>query len=217
MKYSWVLFDLDGTLTDPGEGITNSIMYALDKYGIKEENRSSLYKFIGPPLRDSFMEFYGLSEDDAWKCVGFYREYFGVKGLFENKVYEGISQLLERIKAAGIGLMVATSKPTEYSLQILEKYGLLKYFDYVSGSSMNEANADKAIIIKNALEWANADKDKVLMIGDRKFDVLGAKANGVDSMGVLYGYGDRLELETAGANYICQKVEEIAECIFSGR
>ena len=102
-------------------------------------------------------------------------------------------------------------------MKILEKYGLLKYFDYVSGSAMNEANADKAIIIKNALEWANADKDKVLMIGDRKFDILGAKANGVDSMGVLYGYGDELELETAGANYICHKVEEIAERIFSGR
>ena len=217
MKYSWVLFDLDGTLTDPGIGITNSVMYALNKYGIKETNRSALYKFIGPPLRDSFMNYYGLSEEEAWKCVELYREYFGVKGLFENQVYEGISQLLERIKAAGIGLLVATSKPTEYSIRILEKFDLLKYFDYVSGSEMNEGNADKGTIIKNALEWANADRDKVLMVGDRCFDVIGAKANGVDSVGVLYGYGDQKELEEAGATYICQRVEDIAECIFSGR
>ena len=217
MKYSWVLFDLDGTLTDPGLGITNSVMYALNKYGIKEENRLSLYKFIGPPLRDSFMEFYGLSEEDAWKCVGYYREYFGVKGLFENKVYEGIPELLERIRNAGIGLMVATSKPTEYSMKILEKFDLLKYFDYVSGSEMNEGNADKGTIINNALEWASADGEKALMVGDRCFDVIGANTNGMDSVGVLFGYGDQEELEAAGATYICQRVEDIAECIFSGR
>lgn len=197
MKYSWVLFDLDGTLTDPGEGITNSVMYALNKYGIKEENRTALYKFIGPPLRDSFMDFYGLSEEEAWKCVELYREYFGVKGLFENRVYEGMPELLERIKSAGIGLLVATSKPTEYSVRILEKFDLLKYFDYVSGSEMNEGNADKGTIIKNALDWANA--------------------NGIDSAGVLYGYGNQQELDEAGATYICQRVEDIAECIFSGR
>ena len=129
MKYSYVLFDLDGTLTDPGEGITNSVMYALNKLGIAESDRAKLYKFIGPPLVDSFKEFYGFSDEKAWQGVELYREYFGDKGIYENRVYEGMYKVLDELKANGVRLYVATSKPTFYTNKILDKFNLTKYFD----------------------------------------------------------------------------------------
>ncbi len=213
MKYPYVFFDLDGTLTDPGLGITNSIMYALKKFNIEETDRTALYKFIGPPLLDSFEQFYGFSKTDSWKALEYYREYFGVKGLFENEVYPGVYNLLQSLREKGHILMVATSKPTEYTTRILERFTLSKYFDYVSGSDMNEKNSDKAMIIENALKINNIDPKSVIMVGDREHDIIGAKKNNVDSIGVLYGYGSREELLGAGADYICQRVEDIRDII----
>lgn len=210
MRYNTIFFDLDGTLTDPGVGITNCVIYALNKFGIEEE-RENLYRFIGPPLLESFEVYYGFSKEEAWKAVEYYRERFGDIGLFENEVYEGIPELLQMLKDRGCSLYVATSKPTEYSVRILEKFGLLKYFEYVSGSSMDEKNASKAIIIKNAMEKAKANREDILMIGDRKHDIIGAKNNNIMSVGVEYGYGDRQELETAGADYIVGTVLELKE------
>lgn len=209
MKYKCLFFDLDGTLTDPAEGITNSIIYSLNKFNIEVNDRTSLYKFIGPPLVDSFMNFYGFDEKKAWTAVQYYREYFSVNGLFENKVYDGMENLLDTLQKQGHKLYVATSKPKEYSVRILDKFGLLKYFEYVSGSSMDEKDCDKATIIKNALTVSSADKKDVLMIGDRCFDINGAKANGIDSLAVLYGYGTHEEIINSAPNYIAKTVDDI--------
>lgn len=213
MKYSYVLFDLDGTLTDPGEGITNSVMYALNKLGIAESDRAKLYKFIGPPLVDSFKEFYGFSDEKAWQGVELYREYFGDKGIYENRVYDGMYKVLDELKANGVRLYVATSKPTFYTNKILDKFNLTKYFELVSGSAMDEKNSDKATIIKYAVDTANIPRDKALMIGDRKFDILGAKANNMDSVGVLFGYGSKDELVGVDATYIVDSPEELLNII----
>lgn len=209
--YKYILFDLDGTLTEPGEGITNSVAYALNKFGISVEDKTQLYKFIGPPLIDSFMEFYGFSEEKAWQGVEYYREYFAEKGIFENKIYDGIIKVLETLRNKGYHLIVATSKPTEYAIKILEKFELYKYFEFVSGSDMNEKNSCKANIIKYAMEINNIVPDEAVMIGDRKHDIIGAKANGIHSIGVLYGYGDLEELQSAGADEIVHTVDMILE------
>jgi phosphoglycolate phosphatase len=209
MKYRYLFFDLDGTLTNPGLGITNSVIYALNKFGIKENDRESLYRFIGPPLADSFKEFYGFDEQKAWTAVEYYREYFADKGLFENFVYDGIKDLLTELKNRGRRLYVATSKPTKYSVQILEKFELLNFFEYVSGANMDEKNSSKSDIIRHALEVSGAPLDEVLMIGDRHHDIDGAKANNIASVGVLYGYGNREEHENAGADYIIDKPSEL--------
>ena len=212
-KYTHILFDLDGTLTDPGEGITNSVMYALNKFGIKVEDRAELYKFIGPPLVDSFKEFYGFSDKKAWQAVEFYREYFGDKGLYENRVYKGIREVLEKLNAYGVKLYVATSKPTMYTLKILEKFKLLEYFEVVSGSAMDEKNSDKATIIKYAVDKGEIPCHQALMVGDRKFDILGAKANNMASVGVLFGYGGKEELTNAQATYIIETPEELLNIV----
>lgn len=213
MKYKYLFFDLDGTLTEPGIGITNSVMYALEKFGIKVNDRMELYKFIGPPLVDSFKEFYGFDDLKAWKAVEYYREYFSRDGLFENRVYDGIDELLQKLISDGHELYVATSKPTEYSIRILEKFDLLKYFNYVSGSNMDEKNSSKAMIIEHALQISKADKNDVLMIGDRHHDINGAKANGIASLGVLFGYGSLEELRMAGADYIAEEVNDILKFV----
>lgn len=208
--YDYFLFDLDGTLTDPGLGITNSVAYALGKYGITVEDRRELYPFIGPPLRQSFSEFYGFDEEKTKEAVAFYREYFSEKGLFENEVYEGIPEVLSQLKQAGKKLLVATSKPEEFTNRILEHFGLAEYFDFVAGATMDETRNEKADIIAYALEQiADADKSKIVMVGDRKFDILGARENGIDSIGVLYGYGSRAELEEAQATFIVEKPEDL--------
>lgn len=208
--YDYFLFDLDGTLTDPGLGITNSVAYALGKYGITVEDRRELYPFIGPPLRQSFSEFYGFDEEKTKEAVAFYREYFSEKGLFENEVYEGIPEVLSQLKQAGKKLLVATSKPEEFTNRILEHFGLAEYFDFVAGATMDETRNEKADIIAYALKQiADADPSKIVMIGDRKFDILGARENGIDSIGVLYGYGSRAELEEAQATFIVEKPEEL--------
>lgn len=218
MKYKYLLFDLDGTLTEPGLGITNSIIYALDKFGIKENDRESLYRFIGPPLMDSFMEFYNFDEEKARKAMGYYREYFSEKGLFENRVYDGIKELLSQLKAGGYRLLVATSKPTEYSLRILDKFELLEYFEYVSGSSLSENNSAKSIIIHNAINALGITEEarsQVLMIGDRHHDIDGAGFNGIDSLAVLYGYGNLEEFKKAGATYIVETVSELGNFLLN--
>ena len=214
MKYEVVLFDLDGTLTDPGAGITNSVAYALKKYGILTEDRTKLYKFIGPPLHESFEVFYGFSEEQAKEAVDYYREYYSDRGIFENVVYEGIKELLVQLKEAGKTLLVATSKPEMFARMILEHFGLTKYFDYIAGANMDGSRTRKDEVILYALmEGDVTDLSKAVMIGDREHDILGAKKVGVDSAGVLYGYGSLEELRAAGADYIVERVEDIADVV----
>ena len=208
--YDYLLFDLDGTLTDPGEGITNSVAYALKKWGIEVKDKRELYPFIGPPLSASFKKYYGFSEADALKCVEYYREYFRDKGIFENEVYSGVPALLARLKQEEKTLILATSKPEGFAKQILDHFDLTKYFDFVAGATMDETRNKKADVIAYALKMAGVtDLSRALMIGDRDQDMLGAKANGLASLGVLYGYGDRAELEGAGATCIAETVDDI--------
>lgn len=215
MKYTTVLFDLDGTLTNPGLGITNSVAYALKKYGIDVKDRTELYKFIGPPLLNSFQDYYGFSEEQAVQAVEYYREYYQKTGIYENYVYEGIPELLKELKAEGITLLVATSKPEPFARLIMEHYHLADYFTYIAGATMdNKTRVKKADVIRYAMQNCEAeDKKKLVMVGDRKDDILGAKEVGMDSIGVLFGYGDREELEQAGATYIAETVEAIRTCI----
>lgn len=204
--YQYILFDLDGTLTDPGLGITNSVMHALKKYNIEVEDRTTLYKFIGPPLTDSFETYYGFSPEESERAVVYYREYFSEKGLFENTVYPDIEQVLQTLKAQGKTLILATSKPEVYAKQILEHFHLDVYFDFVSGATMDKTRVKKPDIIAYAIEKCNLfdDLSSAIMIGDREHDIFGAKACHMASLGVLYGYGSRNELTEAGATYLAQ-------------
>lgn len=203
--YQYILFDLDGTLTDPGIGITNSVAYALEKYNISVEDRTELYKFIGPPLQDSFMEFYGFSEMESKRAVEYYREYFRDKGIFENEVYEGIPELLQTLKGLGKQVILATSKPEEFARQILEHFDLIQYFDFVAGATMDGLRSEKSDIIQYALEQCMIkDTSKVIMVGDRKHDIIGAAKNKLPAIGVLFGYGSEEELRNAGAKYLAR-------------
>jgi len=202
-EYNYYLFDLDGTLTDPGEGITNSVMYALRKFGIEPPERSQLYKFIGPPLSESFQKYYGFSEEEALQAVEYYREYFRPKGILENRPYDGIYETLADLKSRGKTLALATSKPEEFSITILKHFGLYPYFDFIGAATMDGSRVKKADVIAYVLEHLGAaDRSEILMIGDREQDVLGAAANHIACAGVLYGYGSRQELKKAGADYI---------------
>lgn len=212
-KYQYILFDLDGTITDPGLGITNSVIHALNKFGISDK-RENLYKFIGPPLAQSFQNYYGFDEEKAQLGIQYYREYYAVDGIFENIVYDGVEQMLKNLKQDGKKILMATSKPEKFAKQILECFKLDQYFDYVAGATMDEKRVRKADVISYALEsYGIQNLDEVLMVGDREHDVLGAKEVGIDCVGVLYGYGDREELEKAGAKYIVETVEELAKVL----
>lgn len=212
--YKYILFDLDGTLTDPAEGITNSVAYSLSKYGIEVSDKKELYKFIGPPLKDSYMEYYGFSEEDALTAIEYYREYFKPKGMFENEVYSGVPELLSELKQSGKRVILATSKPEVFSAEILKHFDLYKYFDFVSGATLDGTRSKKADIIAYAIsEMGITEREECLMVGDRAQDINGAIANGIDSLGVLFGYGDRAELENAGATYIAETVEDIIKYV----
>lgn len=214
--YEYILFDLDGTVTDSALGITNSVAYALEKINIEVKDKNELLRFIGPPLTVSFKEFYNLPEDKMTQAVGFYRERYGEVGLFENEVYSGIPELLEKLKKAGKKIILATSKPEEYASRILEHFDLLKYFDFVAGSTLTGLRNEKAAVIKYVLEENNiTDLSSVIMVGDRKHDVIGAKENGVDTIGVLYGYGDEEELKKAGALHIAETPAGLGNLILS--
>ncbi len=213
-KYDVILFDLDGTLTDSSPGIMNSIVYALKKYNISVENTDDLRKFLGPPLHESFRDFYGFDDEKSMEAVGFYREYFSTKGLLENEVYSGIREMLEDLKENGKRLILATSKPQPFTDRIMEHFDLAKYFEFIAGSNMDGTRSKKAEVIAYALESCGImGKSNVVMVGDREHDIIGAKTVGIDSIGVEYGYGDYDELSDAGATYIVKTVEELKELL----
>ncbi len=213
-KYKYILFDLDGTLTDPAVGITTSVAYALKKFGIGVDDITTLNHFIGPPLLDTFMEDYGFSEEEAQTAIDYYRERFRVKGLYENVVYDGVFEMLEALKKGGKEIILATSKPEPFAKEILRHFGLEKYFLFAAGSNFDGTRTAKAEVIEYALKSAGVtDKSAVVMIGDRKHDIIGAKKAGLDSIGVLYGYGSREEINGANATYIAETVEDIEKLI----
>lgn len=206
----FVLFDLDGTLTDPAEGITNSVAYALDKYGIEVADKSTLNVFIGPPLSESFRKYFKFSILQSVDAVTKYREYYHDRGIFENRLYEGIIELLATLKDAGKCVIMATSKPTVFAERIADHFDFRKYFDIIVGSELDGTRIDKAEVIKEALRQAgDPSPERCIMIGDRVHDVVGAKKTGLPCIGVLYGYGSREELEEAGADMIAETVNDL--------
>lgn len=208
-----IFFDLDGTITDPVVGITNSVAYALSKFGIEENDRKKLYPFIGPPLYDSFVNYYGMTHNDANLAITYYREYFAPIGIFENEVYDGVYDMLGSLKANGKTLVLATSKPEEFARSILEHFDLVKYFDLVFGATMDEKRNKKDEVIAYALSESGTDPQNGVMVGDRKYDVCGGRKNGLLTVGVLFGYGNRKELSEAGADHIVESVCELQKLL----
>lgn len=233
IMFQYVLFDLDGTLTDPKEGITKSVQFALRRRGIHEPDLNKLEPFIGPPLVDSFMDFYGMTQEEATFAVADYRERFAPIGIFENKVYPGIPEMLEHLKEAGVKLAVASSKPEVYVERILEHFGLKSYFDVVTGSDLNGSRCEKEEVVEETLRRLAAvcgendddvikageeiDRSAGAMVGDRKFDISGAKEFGLTSIGVSYGYAAKGELKNAGADYIVRSVRELEKLLLGNK
>ncbi len=216
--FDYCLFDLDGTLTDPREGITKSVQYALQAFGIEEPDLKKLEPFIGPPLKDSFMEFYGFTGEEAERAIAVYRERFAPVGIFENQVYPGIPQMLERLYRRGTRLAVASSKPIGFVKQILAYFDIEKYFDVVVGSELDGTRGTKEEVVEEALGRlgiltmpVTERHVRCAMTGDRKFDIQGARACGLTGVGVRFGFAEEGELEEAGAEYIAETVAGLAE------
>ena len=210
-----LLFDLDGTLTDPGEGITNSVAHALRSYGITPPPREALYCFIGPPLHESFQRFFGFSEAQSFEAVERYRDYYRDRGIWENRLYPGIEPLLGQLTAAGYQLALATSKPLVFARQILDHFGLTPHFTWLCGAELDGARTAKAEVVAEALRQSGAAAHTALMIGDREHDVAGARACGLACIGVLYGYGSREELTAAGAWRLAQSVPALGQLLLA--
>jgi phosphoglycolate phosphatase len=215
MRYPVIFFDLDGTLTDPTEGITKSVQYALARFGIAAE-LDQLRSFIGPPLHHSFIAEYGFDEPTSRQAVEAYREYFGDHGIFQNRIFEGIPELLQGLRAAGSALCVVTSKPTLYSEQIVRHFALEGFFDAVIGPGLDLSNAEKPTLVRQAMDrYAGHSPAGFVMVGDREHDILGAAANGIDSVGVTYGAGSREELTAAGATHVVDTLSELEALLLS--
>lgn len=212
IMYQYYFFDLDGTLTDPGIGITNSVMYSLKKMGREVKEREELYRFIGPPLVESYMDYCGFSKEQAEEAIAYYREYFSEKGIFENELYPDIPDVLESLKCGGKKLVLATSKPEPFAVRILKHFALYPYFDLIGAATMDGSRSRKEDVIACALDAVGEEaggRAEILMVGDREQDIYGAKVNGIDSAGVLYGYGDEEELRCAGADYLVKRPSDI--------
>ncbi len=210
MKY--VFFDLDGTVTDSAPGILNSVRYAIKKTGAMMPDDETLLKFVGPPLSDSFVRYCGVAPEKTPEVIACFREYFTVKGMYENSLYPGIRELLEKLRCSGKKVILATSKPQVFSEKILTHFGVRELFDGVYGDTLDGRFHDKGALLREIISRegiGEEGKRDCVMVGDRKNDVEGAKAAGIRSIGVLYGYGDLAELTGAGADIIAGSVEEL--------
>ena len=214
LRYDYALFDLDGTLTESGPGIINSVKYSLNAFGIHEEDDDNLRKFIGPPLIDAFRDYYGFNQKDAQTATNLYREYYKTQGIFENSLYCGIRDMLTTLSNAGVSLMVATSKPEHFCMQILDHFDISQYFSFVSAALVNEGRTKKDEVIAHLLDSCCInDQSRIVMVGDRQYDILGAASFGLDSIGVTYGYGSSEELRAAGATHLADAPENIVSII----
>lgn len=205
-----IFFDLDGTLTDSMPGITRAVQYTLRRYGIETEDLDSLKPFVGPPLSESFQEYYHFSDKDASDAVYVYREYYNVKGWMENVPYDGVEDMLKGLKAAGKKLYVATSKPDEMARRVLAHFGLDSYFEFIGGANDDSTRVKKDDVIRYVMESCGlTDPESIVMVGDRKHDIDGGHKAGLKTVGVLYGYGSREELTQAGAEWIAGTPKEL--------
>lgn len=217
--YKYIFFDLDGTITDSTEGITKSISYALINLGYKVPPVEELYVFIGPPLKDSFIKYFNMEEETAKEAVRLYRERYSDVGKYECTPYEGIPALFKALKEDGRKLLIASSKPTEFVIDILKHFNMYEYFDVISGADMAGLRGEKEDVIREALRQINItddNKKEVVMIGDRHYDINGAKLFGLDSIGVQYGFAETpTELAEAGATYVVNTVGELSDLLLS--
>lgn len=212
MRYKNVLFDLDGTITDPYMGITNSIFHSLTYYkDIPTPEREALKPFIGPPLYASYMKYFGMDIQTAHEAVEHYREYYRVKGMLENLLYPGIAELLAQLKKAGARVIMATSKPQVFAEKIAKHFGISDQLDMICGSTLDGSLIEKSDIIAKVLNELGIDPKECVMVGDTVFDIEGAKANGVFSVAVTYGYGERSALESSNATAIVDSVDQLSE------
>ncbi len=209
-KYSHILFDLDGTIVDSSKGVTNSVAYALKKFGIIEGDKKKLLKFLGPPLYDSFRAYYDMSHDQANEAVVAYREYYRDRGIHEHVLYPDIANLLDTLKKEGFTVWLATSKPTDFARVILEEQGLLPYFSFLAGATFDGSRNNKESVLRYALdEGGFNDTSRMLMVGDRFHDIVGAQAVGMDVAAVLFGFGSREEFLEYKADYIVETAMDL--------
>lgn len=206
-----ILFDLDGTLTDPATGITNSVFYALSQMGYELPARESLLDWIGPPLAESFRNRFGMNESQIERAVSLYREYFSERGLYENELYSGVDHMLRRLKDLGRQIYLATSKPEIFARRILEHFGIDQSFDFIGGATLDHERNEKADVIRYVLQRTRSLPQDCVMVGDRKHDIYGAHQCKIPTIGVTYGYGNRSELTSAGAEYIVESIAELTE------
>jgi len=211
---TYILFDLDGTLTDSADGITNSVAHSFRRFGLEVPDKTQLYKFVGPPLKNSFMKFYGFDADDAQKALEHYWVNYRARGIYEVALYDGVKETLSVLKDMGKKLYVATSKPEVFAKQIVKNMGIDDLLDDVVGSNFDGTRVNKNEVIASVLERNQIfDKSTAVMVGDREYDILGAKKMGLASIGVLYGYGNFDELKNAGADHIVNKIGDIIDII----
>ena len=215
MRFDSAIFDLDGTIMDSGEGIVRCVGYALEKMGVKDYDERTNYRFIGPPLVDSFMEYYSMTEAEALRAVEFYRERYSVTGIYEARMYDGVRELLLRLKEQGVKLYIGSSKPEKYVKMILEKQGILDLFDYVAGATFDESRNNKEQVLTYLFEQVEIDKKSAVMIGDRYHDIDGAHYVKIPCIAVLYGFGNEAEFKKHGAEYIAADTDEILKIITS--
>lgn len=212
-KYDHVLFDLDGTLTDPGSGITRSVQYSLKKFGI-DADLADLRKFIGPPLYDSYVEYYGFTKEESVQAVAYYRELYKDGGaMYDCKVCDGIPGLLGKLKAEGVDLIVATSKPLVMAEKILEKFDLAKYFNAVFGCELDGRRTKKEEVIEYALEKHPIDLSRSIMVGDRMHDINGAHLNHLPAIAVMWGYGSREEFAEYKADFVAEDADALEKLL----
>lgn len=211
MKYRAVLFDLDGTLSDPYEGVVNGFRFTLEKFGIKEEDEKKLRTFIGPPLELTFSDAYAFSQEDTKRAIGIFRGYYAEKGVYENKLYEGIPELLSLLKSQGRSCMVATSKAEHFAVQVLDHFGIHHFFDDVAGAMLDESRSDKAEVIAYLVLKHHLNKDSTIMVGDRIFDIAGSGKNGIGCIAVAYGHGGEDELMKAKPLFFCRDINALKD------
>ena len=213
-KYDAVLFDFDGTFADTGEGMFASIQHAVKSLGFELLDPETLRRFVGPPVFDSFMRELKIDEARAEFAVMKYREAYAESGIFRFRIYDGNPELFEELKKSGIKLCIASAKPQKFLIRIVSHLGYEDLFDFISAPADDKADPSKTRLINEAVEALRCNKSRVLMVGDRHFDINGANGAGVDSVGVTYGYGSEEELREAGATYIAHSVDELRKIIF---